>query len=186
MSVESRIITRQQFRQSIQQEAKRLELINGVVVEIPPSSKLNTIVAGLIIHYLNIFVLEHQLGYVTTPDGGYEIDDAHTFQPDAAFICHERLTSLGGVTFEAAPDLAVEVISPSESALRVQDRVRIYISGRTQMVWVVDPRRRIVDVWTPGTEDSLILRTLTAEATLDAGDILPGFSLPVVKILPKD
>ena len=96
-------------------EDKRLALLDGVIVEVPPSSQKNTVTAARIIYFFNAFVIPRNLGYVTGADGGFTLDARNARQPDVAFISKARHARLEGVVFPLAPDLAVEVISPSES-----------------------------------------------------------------------
>lgn len=164
-------------------QRKRLELIDGEIVEMPPSSKRNTILAGVIIMYLNLFVREHDLGYVTVPDGGFELSPHNTFQPDAAFIAKARVTTLHGVTFSGAPDLAVEVVSPSEGTRAPFEKARRYLKAGGNMVWNLYPDDQIIDVCTLATNgEDLVIKTVGIDGTLDGGDVLPGFTLPVKEI----
>lgn len=177
-------MTADAFRTLLRESDRRLELVEGAIVEMPPSSRRNTIIAGLIAHFLNAFVLPRDLGYVTVADGGFEINAINTFQPDATFIQKARVSSLDGVTFDVAPDLAVEVISPSESTRQIHHKVTTYLQGGTRVVWVVYPDEAVVEVWTLGTDDAPTLLTLTQDESLDGRDILPGFTLPIAHIFP--
>src|SRR5439155_20989115 len=98
---------------------KRFELINGVPVEMPPSSQRNTVLAIRIARLIGNHVDANDLGYVTGADGGYELGPHDTRLPNVGFIAKARAGKLTGVTFPVAPDLAVEVISPSETASMV-------------------------------------------------------------------
>jgi len=79
-----------------------------------------------------------------------------------------------------APALAVEVISRKNTRKEMQRKRKEYFLGGTQLVWIVDPVKRTVEVWT--SPDQCV--TLTVEQTLTGGDLLPGFSVPVRDILP--
>jgi Uma2 family endonuclease len=77
-----------------------------------------------------------------------------------------------------APDLAVEVVSPSDRDARVTQNAITYLDAGTRLVWVVEPDSQTVTVYTP----DLTARILRAEDTLDGGDVLPGFTLKVAEI----
>lgn len=164
---------------------KRWELINGEIIEMAPSSKINTVIAGLIIWYLNQFVVPRKLGYVSVPDGGYRIGKS-VLQPDAAYISKARSGGLKGNFYENAPDLAVEVISFSEKEESVFRRAHRYLSHGTRMVWVVYPDDKTVYVCLPSDDGGMKVNSFDATMTLSGGDVLPDFSLPVADIFPDD
>jgi Uma2 family endonuclease len=80
--------------------------------------------------------------------------------------------------FEGAPDLAVEVLSPSNRAGAIRDKVADYLAAGCSLVWVVDPRRRRVSVHEPGKATSF----LEIPDTLDGAPVLPGFRLALVDL----
>jgi Uma2 family endonuclease len=100
--------------------------------------------------------------------------------PDAAFVSAARLvgkTRRGGF-FEGAPDLAVEVASPNESAEEIQDQVIDYLSAGTRMVLYLHPRSKTITVYRALDN----IRVLTLNDALDGGDVLPGFSVTLKEI----
>jgi len=116
MVTREKFITTQEFWEIArlpENENKRLELEDGVIVEMLPSSPINTIVAGRLSTFLNNYIMQHNLGYVTLPDGEFRLATGRVRQPDTAFISRERVPKVPD-EFEIAPDLAVEVASPNE------------------------------------------------------------------------
>lgn len=81
--------------------------------------------------------------------------------------------------FEGPPDLAAEVVSPGDSRREVAEKVEDYLAAGTRLVWIIDRRRATVTVHRPGAA----LRTLGPDDHLDGADPLPGFSLPVSRLL---
>jgi Uma2 family endonuclease len=77
-----------------------------------------------------------------------------------------------------APDLAVEILSPSNKAIEILDKVEDYLESGTRLVWVVEPRRRSVTVYRSRNE----IRLLRENEELDGADVLPGFSIRVSDI----
>jgi Uma2 family endonuclease len=73
------------------------------------------------------------------------------------------------------PDLCVEVVSPSNSMKQLKAKAKEYLFAGVRLVWIVDPEDRTVTI----IVDPLESRTLEADATLDGGDVLPGFSCKV-------
>jgi Uma2 family endonuclease len=188
MVVQERLITATKFweltRQTENQD-KRLELIDGVIVEMPPSSQKNAVIAGRFIYFLNSFVIPRDLGYVTGPDGGYTISPDNAYQPDAAFISKARHSTLEGVEFPVAPDLAVEVISPSESSNDVLKKVQRCIQAGTLLLWTAYPDDETVYAWRGTADGGVHMQPFGRDDTLDGSPALPGFTLKVSDIFPK-
>jgi Uma2 family endonuclease len=161
---------------------RRLELEDGIIVEMPPSSPLNTVIAGLIITALNNHVVKPKLGYVTVPDGGFALSSGRVRQPDVAFISKKRQPTMPK-HFGIAPDLAVEIVSTHEDVLK---KVSEYIEAGTQLVWVVYPQERTVHIFRGATAPEPRWQTLGIDDTLNGETVLPGFILPVRDIFPED
>jgi Uma2 family endonuclease len=158
---------------------RRLELIAGEVIEVV-SDNYAAEIAAIIIIRLGQFVLEHNLGRVTGPDGGYMVDGARLI-PDVAFVSSVRHPKRKRAAWTPyAPDLAVEVLSPGNSDDEIRLKVVSYLRAGTT-VWVVDPNGRRVEVYEPDT--SPVVRTVGD--TLSGGDVLPGFTLAVAGIFPE-
>lgn len=155
-----------------------LELIEGEIVEKMPTNPYCSALATLIAYFMNGHVIEHDLGYVTGADGGYNISEENSFAPDVGFISKTRQPELPRRGYNPIPpDLAVEVISPSDSYSDVSKKVATYLRNGTQMVWVFDPVAELVAVHTPDGA-----KTLGKDDVLDGGDVLPGFKLPIKNI----
>ena len=188
MVAQERLYTAEEFWEIAQQPEnadKRLALVDGEIIEMPPSSQVNTVIAGRIGYFLNAVVIPNNLGYVTEADGGFTLTEHNARQPDVAFISKKQHPTLDGVTFPVAPDLAVEVISPSESSNDVLRKVQIYIDAGTRLVWAVYPVDKKVHVWKPSAEGGLNVQIFGIDATLESGDVLPGFTLCVRDIFPN-
>jgi Uma2 family endonuclease len=162
-------------------EGRRLELDNGVIVDMGASSKLNTVIAGRVIHFLNSHVLPAGLGVVTSPDAGFRLGTRTYLQPDAAFISGERGLDLDGTYFTTAPDLAVEVASDDEDVFK---KAKEYIHAGTRIVWVIYPREQVVNVFTPAAGGEYRVQEFTISDVLPGGDVLPGFALAIRDLFP--
>ena len=162
-------------------EQRRLELDEGVIVDMGSSGQENTVIAGRMIYFLNTHVIPNDLGYVTAPDGGFQLGLNTVRQPDAAYITKERHAKLGGAQFPVAPDLAVEVVSPHEDAFK---KVNEYINAGVRLVWAIYPADRTVYVFRPPESGELRVRILQDGDVLDGGDVLPDFRLPISDIFP--
>lgn len=156
----------------------RLELLEGELVVMPPSTGIHGGSASTLNVFLGVFVLQHKIGYLTTAETGYVLHKNPSgrdtvYAPDIGFVLAERLPDgLPDEYIPFAPDLAVEVVSKNDSAEEVLQKVNNYLKYGTQLVWVVYPRLQQIVVH---TQDGA--RTLSREDTLDGGAVLPGFSL---------
>jgi Uma2 family endonuclease len=101
---------------------------------------------------------------------------------DLSFISRERLTSFDDARFfRGAPDLAVEILSPSNRRGEMQARAADYLAAGARLVWVIDPKRRTVVVHRPGVAP----RRLGAGEDLDGEDVLPELVIPFTAIFER-
>ena len=127
---------------------------------------------------VSFFVLRHDLGIVIVRSGFRLERDPDTVRgPDVSFIAKERLVDGRPPVgfFQGAPDLAVEVISPSDTATSIEAKVNEYLANGTRRVWVIYPDTRTVVVHAP---NNVSTRYDEGDILTD-GELLPGFSLPV-------
>ena len=128
------------------------------------------------------FVRTHRLGRCFGAETGFLLSsDPDTVRaPDFAFVSTARLPG-GHVPpgyFPGAPELAVEVLSPSESPQEVKQKLRAYFAAGCRLVWIVDPLAQTIRVYAAPSRS----RTLTIDDELAGGDVLPGFRCPVREI----
>ena len=110
--------------------------------------------------------------------------DPDTVQaPDIAFVRRERIEKAGRVEgyWIGAPDLAVEVLSPSDTVRRIEGKVAEWLESGSRLVWVVSPKMHTVTVYRSLTE----IVVLTEKDTLDGGDVVPGFQIPIAEIFAE-
>ncbi|HVH68378.1 MAG TPA: Uma2 family endonuclease [Gemmatimonadales bacterium] len=160
---------------------KRVDLVRGVlVVRELPGFRHGLVTTELLVR-LDGHVRTAALGRVL-PEVGFKLTrDPDTVRgPDVAFISSGRLPDAEPAGFaDFAPDLVVEVVSPGDRPGQVLAKVADWLSAGTRLVWVLDPARRVARVYRDdGTE-----QILSADGSLDGGDVLPGFSCPLAEIL---
>ncbi|MFW6079673.1 MAG: Uma2 family endonuclease [Gemmatimonadota bacterium] len=156
----------------------RDELVGGTVVRESPAGFEHSRVGVTIATRLRNFVAELDLGVVTGSDGGFVLrEEPPTVRaPDVAFVARDRLPTEAIDGFAPfAPDLAVEIVSPSDRVADIQEKVLDYLDAGTRMVWVVDPGARTVIVHRSRAD----IRILRGEDPLDGGDLLPGLRVTV-------
>ena len=130
---------------------------------------------------LGAFVFENDLGRVVTAEAGFVLSrNPDTVRaPDVAFVCKQRIPSIGSRGFfDGAPDLAIEVISPSDRMSEVSAKIEEWLTMGSRSVWVVDPPNRWIDVHQSNGE---VVR-YRAKDTLRDEPLLPGFVMQLSEI----
>jgi Uma2 family endonuclease len=157
----------------------RYELVKGELKKMAPAGHWHGRIAINMTTPLAQHVRAQNLGAVYAAETGFKLasDPDVVRAPDIAFIRRERVDEVGNVEgyWPGAPDLAVEVISPSDTYTEVQEKVFDWLEAGTRMVIVVMPRRRAVAVYRSLTD----IVMLTEKDALDGGDVIPGWTLPV-------
>jgi len=155
---------------------KRLcELIDGVLVE-KAMGYPESLLAGTLVTYLNMFVMPRNLGLVSTADGMMRLFAGRVRIPDVAFVSWDRIPGRRRPKApipDIAPDLAVEILSRSNTRKEMELKRRDYFRAGTRLVWQIDPVARIVEVYTSSSTFS----THDENATLAGDPVLPGFTL---------
>jgi Uma2 family endonuclease len=158
-------------------EGRLCELVDGVLVE-KGMGFLESYLAAVLIEVLRGFVRPRRLGLVTAPDGLVRLAPGLVRMPDVAFVSWARLPG-GRVPHEpipdVAPDLAVEILSDSNTADEMARKRREYFAAGVRLVWQVAPITRTVEVYTAPEQ----VTVLHEGDTLDGGAVLPGFALPL-------
>lgn len=161
---------------------KTAELVRGVLMVREPPATSHGGRAGRLAVRIGMFVLEHRLGEVFAQNTGFRIQrDPDTVRaPDVAFVARERLAEIPEQGYaDLAPDLVVEILSPSDRAGEVLDKVGQWLTAGARLVWVLDPARAAARVYR--ADGSVAL--LTPEDDLAGEDVLPGFRCPLGEVL---
>ena len=164
-------------------EKRLFELVDGVLLEKPMGFQEGYL-ASWIATLLNNFVVPHDLGIVAGADAIMRIAPGLVRIPDVSFVSWDQLPSRHVPKTpipEIYPDLAVEVLSESNSIREMQDKYQNYFNAGTRLVWEVDSSIRTVTVYT----DPQTHRTLRGTQKLRGGVVLPGFSISVQDIFAK-
>lgn len=159
-------------------DGSKQELVRGEVVTMPPPGFRHGIVQLNVATLLKACAKQHKLGRITVESGVVTERDEDTVRgPDVAYWSYERLPAdqVPEGYPGAAPDLCVEVKSPSNTEQRTTKKVGEYFACGARMVWVVDPEERTVTIYRkPGDG-----RVLWEDATITGEDVLPEFSCPL-------
>ncbi len=166
---------------SMSADGIRRELVLGEVREMPPAGGEHGFITGNISFFLQRFVRENRLGYVFAAETGFTIarNPDTVRAPDCAFVRAERIPGPVPSRFlQIPPDLAVETISPDDRPGEMEEKVGQWLASGVRLVWMVDPRRKIVTIHRPGCKAEAIDNT----GTLDGEDVLPGLHIPVAEV----
>jgi Uma2 family endonuclease len=167
------LLTSEQFEQ-LPDDGMRHELDEGELISMPPTFGVHGMIQTQTASILWNFVRPQLLGWVLS-ETGFRLSAETVRAPDVSFIRAEQTGVLDPERrFECAPDLAIEIISPSETAAEIAHKVRQYLRAGS-VVWVLYPKDRTVHVFEP-TKSA---RVLDAEDMLEAPGLLPGFSVRV-------
>ena len=160
----------------------RYELVMGEIIKMPPAGYEHGVIGFEFGAELRQFVKANDLGRIANSDTGFLLStNPDTVRcPDVSFVRKERIPADGlpkGV-FPGAPDIAVEVISPTDAYTAVSEKVAQYLAAGTLLVVIIDPPTRTIALH---DRSGAIVR-LTETDTLTLGDALPGFACPVAEI----
>jgi Uma2 family endonuclease len=176
----TRVITDEELLQ-LPKDGNKYEVVDGELVVSPASFTHEEVIAKLFVK-MRSFADERGLGTVLPSNLLYVFPSGNRRGPDVSFIAAARVTAKtrSQVFPKMAPDLAVEVLSPSDRPRRVLDRVGEYLESGVHLVWVIDPQKKRAVAYRSLTETTEVL----ASGALDGADVLPGFVCPLADVLP--
>ena len=159
----------------------RRELVDGELRTMAPAGYVHGRVAVRVAHLLMKFVEQERLGDVLGAETGFRLSrDPDTVRaPDAAFVAAARIPEGAAARgfAEMAPDLVVEVVSPSDRATDVLDKAQAWLAAGVRIVWVLYPDQRLAIVY-----DGAAVAHRGVDDVLDGGEVLPGLQLPVADL----
>jgi Uma2 family endonuclease len=173
------LLTADEFEQMPDDDSVQIELDEGELITVPPAGEEHGHIGWEISSELGYFVKKRKLGRLYLADTGFRLGRDTVRAPDVAFVRKERVEEIRSQGFaKGAPDLAVEVFSPSDSTRQLKRKVQQYLAAGCHTEWVFYPKRKEVDVH----EASGVIRTLGEDEMLEAPELLPGFSVKVSEL----
>jgi Uma2 family endonuclease len=164
------------------------EVVNGELVMSPKNDFYHGDICSRLLAALVNFNQARKLGVVLDSSTGFWMKNRNCRAPDISFVSKARLRSLGFSRtsrqfFPGAPDLAVEVVAPSNSRAELEARLKDFFASGTELAWVIHPEQRMVEIYQSPTR-----REMRAPgAFLDGGALLPGFQFPIADLFcPED
>lgn len=168
---------------NVEDDSCRHELVAGMIVAEPFPTPRHDRTFRRLLRMLGDFVDAHGLGEVFGETGFVLARDPDTVRgPDLSFVSRERLSNFDDARFfSGAPDLAVEILSPSNRRGEMHAKVADYLAAGARLVWVVDPKKRSVTTY----RTLLAPRRLESHQSLDGEDVLPGLAIPLESIFER-
>ncbi len=159
------------------------ELIDGTLVE-KTVGWYESHLACAIFGILEQFSREHRLGFLTGESGLTRVEPGQLRMPDVSFYSWSHFPDhrpTTGQILNVVPDLAIEVLSPSNTPKEMKRKRKEYFLGGSTLVWEVNPIKKTVRVYNAPDESRLVRE----KGTLDGGTVLPGFKLSVVELFQR-
>jgi Uma2 family endonuclease len=185
MAQETRAITAEElFR--MPDDGYKYELVAGRLRKMTPAGSIHGVVGMRLAVAMSVHVDQHQLGVVFAADTGFKLASSPDTvrAPDVSFVSRGRIPT-GGIPkayWPGAPDLAVEVLSPTDVRSEIDDKIDEYLRSGVRLVWFVNPFERRVTVHRPGKRPLV----LEEHNSVDGGDVLPGFNYPLARLFAID
>ena len=159
----------------------KYELWDGKVIAMPPAGLIHGAIISRLSAAVGNHVYDHKLGEVFDGQTGFRLSTDHCFEPDISFVSRERLKLIltdQDKLFHGAPDLAVEVLSPSDSITKTERKLALYLAHGSRLAWMLDPKTKTARVYRANGETDL----LRADRILTGNSVLPGFRISLSRL----
>ncbi len=169
---------------ALAKDGHQYELVNGELVDMGNSGMEHGGIGSFLGGLLAIYVRQHKLGIVCDSSTAFTLKNGNKRSPDISFVSKERLKGLKQPPrgfFKGSPDLAVEILSPSNTIEEIHEKIVEYFANDTRLVWVIHPDEKYVLVY-HATEPDGFLRP---QNVLDGEAIVPGFSVSVAELFEE-
>ncbi|MCT7983882.1 Uma2 family endonuclease [Laspinema sp. A4] len=166
---------------ALSRDGNQYELVNGKVIDMGNSGMEHGYIACILVAALITVVKPNKLGAICDSSTAFTLKNGNKRAPDISFVSKNRLQGLTRPPrgfFQGSPDLAVEILSPSNTVEEIHSKIVEYFENETQLVWVIHPDEKFVLVYHTPEPDGF----LRSGDRLDGEDIIPGFSLAVSEL----
>jgi Uma2 family endonuclease len=181
---EKKIWTDEEFM-ALPDDGHRYELVNGELIEMGNSGAKHGYVAIVLSSALFTVVLAKKLGAMFDSSTAFKMKSGNKRSPDISFVAKERLQGLEELPdgfLEGAPDLAIEILSPTNTIEEIHAKLVEYFENGAQLVWIIHPNERYILVYRCAQEPDRLLKSTDF---LDGEELIPSFSLPVAELFQK-
>jgi Uma2 family endonuclease len=164
------LTTVEQFEQLPQEDGVRYELKDGELVRMANAKYRHEKTKAMILRALVPYVLEKPVGEVHA-EMSFALSSSRVYVPDVSFVSNEAAAKADlDHIFQGPPDVAIEVVSESESALDLREKIEDYLNAGSRAVWAFYPKVRVIDVY-----DESGVHEVRDDQILEAPEVLPGF-----------
>jgi Uma2 family endonuclease len=179
MSTTARLITADELMR-MPDDGHRYELIKGELLTMSPTSGKHGVVTMRLSRILANYIEEAGLGLTFAADTGFKLenDPDTVLAPDFAFVAADRLSTVPDGYVNLAPDLVVEVVSPSQGHKEMRRKAEQWILYGVKFVWLVNPKKKTIDVFS----EHMPTVSLTEADELSADEVIAGFRLQLKQL----
>jgi Uma2 family endonuclease len=181
---EKKIWTDAEFM-ALNRDGHRYEIVNGELIDMGNSGAKHGYIAVILSAALFNCVSTQKLGAMFDSSTAFKMKSGNKRSPDVSFMAKERLQGLDDIPdgfLEGAPDLAVEILSPSNTVEEIDQKLIEYFDNGSRLVWVISPKQKYILVYRNAQEPE---RLVKSNDSLDGEEIVPGFNLPVAELFQK-
>jgi len=181
---EQKILTDAEFM-ALNRDGHRYEIVNGELIDMGNRSAKHGYVAFILSAALFNCVSTRKLGAMFDSSTAFKMKSGNKRSPDVSFMAKERLQGLDDLPdgfLEGAPDLAVEILSPSNTVEEIHNKLVEYFDNGSRLVWVIHPKEQYVLVYRSAQSPDRLLKSTDS---LDGEDIVPDFTLAVAELFQK-
>lgn len=170
---------------ALNRDGHRYEIVNGELIDMGNSGAKHGYVCSVLMILLGGYVHIQKLGAMFDSSTAFKMKSGNKRSPDVSFMAKERLQGLDELPdgfLEGAPDLAVEILSPSNTVEEIHNKLVEYFDNGSRLVWVINPKEKYVLVYRSSQEPDRLLKSIDS---LDGEEIVPGFSLAIGDLFQK-
>ena len=161
----------------LQSDLERYEYVKGQLIPMAPPTMEHGEISMSLSLLLGVHIQKNELGRLYPADTDFKLGD-RLVKPDIAFVSTARLPENKRQASPVAPDLAVEVVSPTDIQYRIVEKALAYLNAGTRLVWIIEPVGKTVTVYRSKTD----IKTFTIDDTLSGEDVVEGFSCQVAQL----
>lgn len=166
-------------------EENRYEIVNGELIDMGNSGALHGYICSLLVMALMSHILPQKLGVILDSSTAFKMKNGNKRSPDISFFAKERLQGIEELPtgfLEGAPDLAIEVLSPTNTFEEIDNKIIEYFENGSRLVWVINPSQHYILVYRSSQEPDRLLKSIDF---LDGEEVVPGFTFPVADLFQK-
>ncbi len=181
---EKKTCTDEEFM-ALSRDGHRYELVNGELVDMGNSGAKHGYIAIILSSALFAVVMAQKLGALFDSSTAFNMKNGNKRSPDISFFAKERLQELDDLPtsfLDGAPDLAIEILSPTNTIEEINDKLVEYFENGSRLVWVINPSQHYVLVYRSSQEPDRLLKSIDS---LDGEEVVPGFTFPVANLFQK-